>query len=329
MENEDSNLNARVRNLVYTCPVDHDGTSVFVKGWLIPGASSNPIVLVHDIGETVESLEPFAMSLATAGYSVYGFDMRGHGQSDQKLGRALNFKQLTSDLLQVVAWVKHKESGKKPIVIAQGIGALVSLFFARGYGKISDAMVFASPIFSLSENITPFRRFILKSLADFFPSMNLPHSLCPTFTHMTDKRNPEKRRSSKSSIKISAQFAYELLNAISQSRKLFQRHRLKSLILCPKEDQVCKYEFLKRQILKHQFNKDLCLKFIESSQHRILSSDHDSIEQSSYEIKQWLNQRSKPAPETSQNTKDTQEKKPPVKSNRDAENGTEASHQHI
>ena len=76
----------RVHNLVYTCPVDHVGTSVFVKGWLIPGRQKRPVILVHDLGETAEKLSDCAIRLARAGYSVYSFDMRGHGQSGRRLG---------------------------------------------------------------------------------------------------------------------------------------------------------------------------------------------------------------------------------------------------
>src|SRR5690606_5848236 len=114
----------RVRNLVYICPVDHVGTSVFVKGWVVPGSRQHPIVLVHDLGETVYMMGGLATKLAEAGYSVYSFDQRGHGQSGRRLGHIPGFNQLALDLLQVVAWVKHKEGGRKPVIVGQGLGAL-------------------------------------------------------------------------------------------------------------------------------------------------------------------------------------------------------------
>lgn len=268
-----------VRNLVYTCPVDHTGTSVFVKGWLIPEENKQPVVLVHGLGESVELMATFAKKLAARGYSVYGFDLRGHGQSGRKLGHIPSFHQLSLDLLQVVAWVKHKESGRKPIIIGQGMGSLVALFFAKGYGKFCHSMIFVSPIFSRLEAVKPFNRLYLKSLAELFPTMMLPSRLCPQFTQVDMLSSAPK---------ISALLAYELLNAISQARKQFQRHRLRSLILCPKDDGVAKYEFLKRAIPKHKFSERLDLHFMETNYHHILTAKDAVISDAVSVIAEWL-----------------------------------------
>ena len=269
-----------VRNLVYTCPVDHTGTSVFVKGWLIPENNKRPVVLVHGLGESVELMAPFAKKLAARGYSVYGFDLRGHGQSGRKLGHIPSFHQLSLDLLQVVAWVKHKEAGRKPIIIGQGMGSLVALFFGKGYAKFCHSMVFVSPTFSLVDHIKSYRRFSLKTLAELLPTMMLPSRFCPQFTQidMLSSKAP----------KISALLAYELLNAISQSRKQFQRHRLKSLVLCPKEDGVARYEFLKRAVQKHKFSERIDLHFMETNYHHILTAKDAVITDAVSVIAEWL-----------------------------------------
>ncbi|MFK7824530.1 MAG: alpha/beta fold hydrolase [Oligoflexales bacterium] len=282
-----------VRNLVYTCPVDHTGTSVFVKGWLIPEDNKRPVVLVHGLGESVELMAPFAKKLAARGYSVYGFDLRGHGQSGRKLGHIPSFHQLSLDLLQVVAWVKHKESGRKPIIIGQGMGSLVGLFFAKGYGKFCHSMIFVSPVFSLVDHIKSFQRFYLRTFAELLPIMMLPSRLCPQFTQidMLSSKAP----------KISALLAYELLNAISQSRKQFQRHRLKSLVLCPKDDGVARYEFLKRATQKHKFTERLDLHFMETNYHHILTAKEAVITDAISVIAEWLDRNH--AEEKAQNAK--------------------------
>ena len=269
-----------VRNLVYTCPVDHTGTSVFVKGWLIPEDNKRPVVVVQGLGESVELMAPFAKKLAGRGYSVYGFDLRGHGQSGRKLGHIPSFHQLSLDLLQVVAWVKHKESGRKPIIIGQGMGSLVALFFAKGYGKFCHSMIFVSPVFSLIDQIQSFQRFYLKTFAELLPTMMLPSRLCPQFTQidMLSSKAP----------KISALLAYELLNAISQSRKQFQRHRLKSLVLCPKDDGVVRYEFIKRSVQKHKFSERIDLHFMETNYHHILTAKEAVITDAINVVAEWL-----------------------------------------
>lgn len=278
----------RVRNLVYTCPVDHVGTSVFVKGWLIPGPAKEALILVHDLGETAENLAACAKKIALRGYSVYCFDLRGHGQSGRRLGHVANFNQLALDLLQVVAWVKHKGGGKKPLVIGQGMGALVALFFAKSYGKFCKAMVLSSPLLALSENITPFKRLLLKTLADLFPTMMTPQWLCPVFT-VADK----EKSKAKALPKVTTHLAFELLTAISRARKIFYRHNVPTLLIGAKDDPICKAEMLKRLVHKQRFHESLELVFVDASTHHLLSSEGEALDNTIECLDQWISSLSR------------------------------------
>ena len=273
----------KVHNLVYTCPVDHVGTSVFVKGWLIPGKQHRPVILVHDLGETADSLSAFAKSLARHSYSAYCFDMRGHGQSGRRLGHVPSFGQLSHDLLQVAAWVRHKEQGRRPVIVAQGVGALVALFFAKGFQKYCSSMVLISPIFALKDVLTPFRRFLIKRVADFFPTMMLPGKICPVFTE-----GYKENRQARNPPKISAQLANELLNAVSQARKLLNRHSVPTLFLCPADDTVCRYDFLKKLLQKPRHRDRHQIVFLNSNQHQLMSAGPEAFSSLAAYLFAWL-----------------------------------------
>lgn len=273
----------RVHNLVYTCPVDHVGTSVFVKGWLIPGKQKRPVILVHDLGETADQLSDCAQRLAKLDYSVYSFDMRGHGQSGRRLGHVPSFHQLSMDLLQVVAWVRHKEQGRRPVIVAQGMGALVALFFARGYHKYCSSMVLISPIFVLQDTIEPFRRFLIKKLADFFPTMMIPKKLCPVFTYTYDEEKQQRVYP-----RISTLLAHELLNAVAQARKLLNRHKVPTLFLCPSGDEICHYDFLKKLLQKPKHKDRHRLTFLELNNHQLLSASDEVLQILDGPLIEWL-----------------------------------------
>lgn len=263
---------SKIRTLVYVCPVDTAGTSLFVKGWMAPHPSKDPIpvIFVHDLGETLENYTPVAEKLALDGFNVYSFDMRIKKKRLRDLG-AVGFEDLASDLLQVVAWIKHKEEGTKPIVIGQGVGALVALYFAQGHGNFASSLVLASPPFSLQKTIRPLQRFLIRTLAQILPSLHTPHWIAPPLTESIDTESPKKR------IKIPLSITQELLIAISKSHKLFFRVSIPTLLLCPSEDSICKYDILKRLISKHKNEERMSMVTIDSEGHSLLTKSEQVL----------------------------------------------------
>src|SRR5690606_30753211 len=131
-------------------PVDHHGTTVYVKGWRRPENTKPPIVIAHDLGENISMYRDVAKKLIKQGHNVYGFDLRGHGRSGRRLGHAPSFNILVLDLLQVAAWVRHQEAGKPAIIVGQGIGALITLSFTKRYSHFCRALVLSAPVLELA-----------------------------------------------------------------------------------------------------------------------------------------------------------------------------------
>ncbi|MBI2603334.1 MAG: alpha/beta hydrolase [Deltaproteobacteria bacterium] len=256
----------KIRTLVYVCPVDTAGTSLFVKGWMAPSPSKEPIplIFVHDLGETIEHYTPSAERLAMEGFNVYCFEMRIQKKRLRDAG-AISFEELASDLLQVVAWIKHKEDGNKPIVIGQGIGSLVALYFAQGHGNFASSLVLSSPLFSLQKTIRPLQRFLIRTLSQAMPTVHTPHWMAP---YLTDTLDPDV---SKKRVKVPLSITQELLIAISKSHKLFFRVSIPTLLLCPTEDSVCKYDILKRLISKHKNEERITMVTIDSHGHNLMT----------------------------------------------------------
>mgnify|MGYP000346601829 CR=1 FL=1 len=273
-------MSQKIRNLVYTCPVDHLGTSVFVKGWISGETPQQSVILVHDLGETAEDFDGMATKLVNSGFNVYSFDQRGHGQSGRRLGHIPSFRQLSLDLLQVAAWVRHQEN-TKPFIIGQGMGALVAMFFTKSYAKFCQGVVLASPLVGTIKPVRPFHRLILRSLADFFPTFILPNFLCPVFTS-------GKQKKGKPVALVGALLANELLVAISQARKLLMRQQTPTLLICANNDTVCRYESFKKLLAKQTDKNIFTLQFIEGETHRLLTEDEKNFEQVYDTLTSWL-----------------------------------------
>ena len=120
-----------MEKLVFSLPVDHDGTSIYVKGWHKEGNNGFPIIIIHDFGETISNHRVVCQLLAESGHNVYAFDLRGHGRSGKNKSQPAKIRTYVNDLLQISAWVKHQEKNRIPIILANGIGGKIALAFCQ------------------------------------------------------------------------------------------------------------------------------------------------------------------------------------------------------
>ncbi len=274
-----------IQTVTSACRIDHEGTTISIHGLKVSSSQKPPIVIAHDVGESIERYEAISKALAGAGYSVYGFTMRGH-ETNVRLSSIPGFNILSNDLLQVLAWVKYKEDGRKPIIFARGMGALLALSLSRAHTKFFQGLILASPMFNLNYNLTPFRRFLIGTLAEVAPALRLPRWLGPTFTNSNQetyvfagkKRHP----------KLNSHFTFELLNSIAQSRKLLKRLKIPSLIICPSNDPALRYEFLKPLVQRHRYSGRFTLKYVEGADNLPLAEGGDSLKYLSVTVTKWL-----------------------------------------
>ena len=246
-----------VQKIVSSLPVDHAGTAVYVKGWRYETGAAQAILIVHDLGEQTTHYREMARALVASGYSVYLFDLRGHGRSGRRLGHAPSFNTLIKDLLQVAAWVRHKEGGKPPIILGHGIGALITMDFTKYHGDLCKAAILSAPCLEPTAEVSPPARLLLRLLAEISPTIRIPSALSPRFTKDL-KGSQQSEASEEDKVvyfpRLTAIFAHELLSAIQRAEARFIEYHGSVLILCPEEDTICSYGQLKKSAALHNEN---------------------------------------------------------------------------
>lgn len=270
-----------IQKIVSSLPVDHSGTSVYVKGWRHASCIGHPILIVHDLGEQTEMYRHTCEEIVAGGHNVYMFDLRGHGRSGKRLGHAPSYDILIKDLLQVAAWVRHKEDGKTPIIIGHGIGALITMDFTKAYPNLCRAMVLSAPVLELVHETTGLTRFFIKVLADIAPMLRIPVPLCPQFTRDLMNIQHQIDEDDAASIvyfpRLTAVFANELLNAIKRAEMSFITYPGACLILCPGRDDVCGYGAVKKAVAVHTADNINVIDFPEMG-HAMITDEHTRSE---------------------------------------------------
>jgi len=236
------------QNLVYSIPVDHDGTAVFVKGWAKANSEYPPLVIVHDLGENMALYRAAAKRLGEEGFSVFGFDLRGHGRSGRLLGHIPHFDNLVNDLLQVVAWIRFKSNRRIPLVVGQGLGALITVYFQKAYPHMIHGAVLVAPVLDHKLRLTLMHRLLVRGMAEVLPRSRLPRSWLPRFVARAVIAEGSTERSYHG---ITANFAKELINAVMRVDHNFQQFKTPSLVIAPASEQGYDFNNLFQMIAQH------------------------------------------------------------------------------
>ncbi|NRA68753.1 MAG: alpha/beta fold hydrolase [Pseudobacteriovorax sp.] len=242
--------------VVFKCPIDHSGGTAYLKGWLTENSPFPPVVMVHDLGEGVKLYRGLAQSLKSLGFSVYCFDLRGHGRSGHILGHSPSFDCLVKDLLQIVSWVRFKSDRKVPIVLSQGVGSMITTYFLEVYPDYAKYSISIAPVFKLGPAISLPIKVAIRIVAEMLPRLKLPRSLSQrmlTFGWLSSSKAQQKFQH------LSFGLARELMNASEDLPSQFIRVTHEALIIIPQ--QVPHYDAitLKNLVAQHPLKDRLTL----------------------------------------------------------------------
>ncbi len=248
----------------YMLPVDHAGTSLFVRFWRSPKSSHHPILWLHDFGESSKSIAPGAQALQTRGWNVYGFDRRGHGKSGKQRGHIPNFDTLVQDLLQVSAWIKHTSSGKAPLLIAQGSASTEALSFSQLFENFCEGIILINPVLSVKNPMEPWVRSMIRMLAQISPKFRLPLKITSKYYFLAPR--------------VTATLTNELLAAIENSEANISETTRPTLFMIPDHDDTSDYHPLKKLVALHD-RENLTLKSLPFSPRHLHSITPTQITQ--------------------------------------------------
>ena len=293
-----------VQNMVFDCPVDHSGTTVFVKGWICPDSEQPPLVIVPDLGEGIGLYKEMALALVREGYSVFGFDLRGQGRSGSLLGHVRSFDVLVNDLLQVVAWVRFKNKRRIPYVLGQGLGSLITIYFQKNYARMCEGLILAAPLVAAPVNLA--HRMLIRTLAEISPRMRLPSGLVPGYltSWMPATMQSGSTRLPRAGGGVTANYAREICLAVNQVPGVFSCIDSRTLVLCPGGDTRYEYARLFELVGRHQSRELFDARETDGENHYVFTRDGPERDQALATLIAWLNgpdtddEESVPGPDT-------------------------------
>lgn len=210
-----------LQRVVFSHPVDHRGTQLHVKAWLQSETCAPPIIIVHEIGETMSLYRDLALGLAEIGYSVFAYDQRGHGRSGGHLGHVDFFGEFVNDLMQIAAWARFKCERQKPLIIAHGLSAIVVLEFLAKMPELANSAIFIAPGFQVQMSRT--KRLIAYVMGEILPRFRLMRRLTPKSILSAQSQTP----------RVSARLVVEVVAALKRLPQTVERVKVPTWTLQP------------------------------------------------------------------------------------------------
>jgi pimeloyl-ACP methyl ester carboxylesterase len=121
------------------------------KVWENPAAPLPPLLVLHGIFESWRSFAPLAAELAGE-RTVYGLDLRGHGESDRPRA-GYRFADYATDVLEVLDGFGNTEVD----LLGHSLGANVALFTASSGHRALGRIIVVDPPILLAGDWAPVR----------------------------------------------------------------------------------------------------------------------------------------------------------------------------
>ncbi|WP_437192846.1 lysophospholipase [Planctomicrobium sp. SH527] len=147
-----------------------------------PATINGTILLTHGMGEHSGRYGHLIHGLTSANFAVVRFDLRGHGRSDGARGHAPDYEVLMDDITMMFHWARARFPNKPYIMYGHSLGGnLVANWVLRRRieSAIVSGAILSSPWFRLTDNPSPMKIQLIKSIAGFWPTFAIPAKFRP------------------------------------------------------------------------------------------------------------------------------------------------------
>lgn len=183
--------------------------------------TGKPIILIHGNGQSNEFFAPHMQLFATAGYTVYAPDSRGHGKS-AKVAR-LDYDDMAEDIAELI----RDEKLQKPTLLGFSDGGIIGLLVAMKYpdilGKLYVAGVNLTP-----KGVKPMWRFLMRLVFVFTRSDKM--------RLMIKQPNIKAQQLRAITVPTTAFYAEKDIVKIADTRTVVENVRDGKLVFVPKEN---------------------------------------------------------------------------------------------
>jgi alpha-beta hydrolase superfamily lysophospholipase len=116
-------------NTTSSTPEMNDDITFYMQGWEPQGTPKAIVCLVHGLGEHTGRYKHVGKALTDAGYALFGFDLRGHGQSGGPRGHFPSLQTVLNDIHNFVHFQRQNHPRLPLFLYGHSLGGLLTLTY--------------------------------------------------------------------------------------------------------------------------------------------------------------------------------------------------------
>lgn len=156
-----------------------DGLKLHAVEWKPDIEPKAAILLIHGIGEHTGRYQHVAQTLTDAGFSITGFDLRGHGQSEGIRGHSPSYDAFMEDINTGLKIVRETQPGKPVFLYGHSLGGNLTLYYSVTQKSLPSGAIVTSPALGVTVPIPPVKIFLGKIMYSLFPTFQMKNGLDP------------------------------------------------------------------------------------------------------------------------------------------------------
>jgi len=155
------------------------GLELFHQIWQADASPKAHIALVHGIGEHSGRYPNVAAHFPPRGYTVHGFDLRGHGRSPGRRGHINAWSEFREDVRAYIRMISAQAEGKPVFIYGHSLGGLIALEYVLHYPDLLQGVIASAPAVGQSA-ISPVLIFLSRVMSRVMPTFSLQTGLDAT-----------------------------------------------------------------------------------------------------------------------------------------------------
>lgn len=218
----------------------HTMDNLNLHAWHVPATKKviGNIVIVHGFKDYSERYLDFAYRLASEGYEVYGFDMRGHGKSEGDRVYFESVDVVMQDFKAAIKVFKQIDNNKPWILMGHSAGAALTARFVIDNPKELNGFILSAPALMRSSNIN----FVMEGAVRLMSTI-APHTKAVDLPNKDFSRSPEVVESLSTdpwieNIKVPARTAKVMLDNMDYIHVAKRKNKLPFLVLHGQIDKI-------------------------------------------------------------------------------------------
>lgn len=149
-----------------------DNLDLFTQDWTIPNPKAL-VVLTPGYNDRSGRFEHVGQALNAAGYSLYSYDLRGHGHSGGQRGHTPGFDSLLDDLDRVVGAARQAAPSTPLFVYGHSMGGNITLNYAIQRPAGLKGVIATGPWLKLATDPSPLLLGGMKVLNAVYPTASI------------------------------------------------------------------------------------------------------------------------------------------------------------